>query len=119
MAGLETDIAYRRIRGNGIAAGAMLLGNDAAAQFCVANAKRASTGCGCCAAVSASLDARLAQYATGDLAYGGVKNSVTLRLVNVTGGSLLGVIVSSTNSTKLGRWLLARARHTPSARTGR
>ena len=102
VAGLETDIQAAGIRGNSVPAGAMGLGNNGAAQFVAANANSRVDWFGTLRGrLGFTVTPAFLLYATGGLAYGGVKNSVTPVFVNVTGGSLLGV-TTSTNSTKLG-----------------
>lgn len=102
VAGLETDIQLAGIRGNGNPAGAMGIGNNGAAQFVAATSNSRIDWFGTLRGrLGFTVAPTFLLYATGGLAYGGVKNSVTPVFVNTTGGSLLG-ITTSTNSTKLG-----------------
>ncbi|MEI2734821.1 MAG: outer membrane beta-barrel protein [Rhodoblastus sp.] len=102
VAGIETDIQAAGIRGNGNPAGAMGIGNNGAAQFLAATTNSRIDWFGTLRArLGFTVAPTFLVYATGGLAYGGVKSNVTPIFVNTTGGSLIGV-TSSASGTRLG-----------------
>ncbi|MFV0279127.1 MAG: outer membrane protein [Rhodoblastus sp.] len=115
LVGLETDFQGSDIKGSKNYAGAMGLGNNGAPQFISVDARTKLEWFG-------TLRGRLGfalpsapnflVYATGGLAYGNVKASATPTFVNATGGSILGVR-SSFSDTRIGWTVGAGAEYAP------